>query len=132
MKPTTNLDAAERYRRGWVDGWQARVEMELDENEMKPANKVFRGLIRETKMPPMRAMVLMNVYEQFPDRFVPGNGGFFKPSIGKILANLPQSSEIAVHDLIGQLVDEGYLSKRKAKIGFEYRIEFGKLERFVK
>lgn len=90
---------------------------------------IIRGLLKEMK--PVQALIMVAIYQQFPERFLPNNDLYFKPSSAQITRSL-SLKEPVYYFLVSRLVDGGWLEKRKAKSGgLEYRIVFEKLHPFI-
>ncbi len=92
-----------------------------------PALVLRNGLLRE--MPPVQALVMMQLYQQFPKRWRKENGMFFLPDEAAIMRTMHLKPP-RLYELLGRLVDGGYLEKRLERQGMEYRIRFESLERF--
>lgn len=90
---------------------------------------IFKGLLQHMK--PIQALVFMQLYQQFPARFIPGNDFFFKPIQKAICAQMNLKDSV-YYLMVHKLVSEGWLEQRQAKSGgLEFRIVFEKLHRFV-
>lgn len=90
---------------------------------------IIRGLLKHMK--PIQALVMVALYQQFPQRFLPNNDFFFKPSEAQIQRALHLKPPV-IYLMLSRLVAAGYLEKRKAKSGgLEYRIVFAKLHPFI-
>lgn len=90
---------------------------------------IIRGLLKHMK--PIQALVMVALYQQFPQRFLPNNDFFFKPSEAQIQRALHLKPPV-IYLMFSRLVTTGYLEKRKAKSGgLEYRIVFAKLHPFI-
>ncbi len=94
-----------------------------------PQQLITRGLLKIMK--PVQALVMVAVYQQFPERFIPRNDYYFPISVIQIMRAL-KIKEAVCQLMVSQLVDTGFLERRKAKRGgMEYRIVFSKLHPFV-
>ena len=94
-----------------------------------PQQLIFKGLLKYMK--PVQALVFMAFYMQFPDRFIPANDFFFRPSWTAIKGQL-HVKEPVYHLMVTRLVDGGWLERRKARSGgMEYRIVFERLHDFI-
>ena len=111
---------------------------------MKPnvSERISKGILqeimakrKETKdkaFGPVMAKIMFMVYDQFPERFLPNNDGYFKPSMQLIIDEMKIADPV-YYFLMGKLVDTGWLERRKAKSGgLEYRIVFKKLDPFIR
>ncbi len=92
-----------------------------------PALVLRDGLLRE--MPPVQALVMMQLYRQFPKRWRRDHGMFFRPDEAAIMRAMHLRPPM-FYALLGRLIDGGYLEKRLERQGMEYRIRFERLERF--
>lgn len=110
---------------------------------MKPnvSERISKGILqailakrKETKdkaFGPVMAKIMFMVYNQFPERFIPNNDGYFKPSMVLITEELKIADPV-YYFLMGKLVDNGWLERRKARSGgLEYRIVFKMLDPFI-
>ncbi len=94
-----------------------------------PQQLIFKGLLKHMK--PVQAMVFMAFYQQFPERYLPGNDYYFRPSFLASKSQL-RIKEPVYHLIVTRLVDGGWLERRKARSGgMEYRIVFERLHDFI-
>lgn len=90
---------------------------------------VFRGLKRE--MPPVQAMIMMAIFNQFPYRFIPNNGFYFTPNVDEITQQMGLDL-MEFTKLANNLVVLGFLDKRNSNSGgMEYRIVFDRLRAYL-
>lgn len=96
-----------------------------------PQQLVFKGLLG-IGVKPVKALVFMAFYMQFPARFLPNNQFYFRPVVSAILKQL-RVKEPIYQALVSDLVRDGWLQRRKAKSGGqEFRIVFEKVRPFIK
>ena len=88
------------------------------------------GLLRE--MSPFQALVMMQLYYQLPQRWDRSgrHGMFFSPDEAGIMRMLKLKPP-RYYWFIGRLVRGGYLEKRRADSGMEYRICFEHLKHYL-
>jgi len=95
-----------------------------------PALRLRDGLLRE--MSPFQALVMMQLYNQFPQRWDKSgrHGMFFSPDEARIMREM-RLRPPRYYWFIGRLVAGGYLEKRRAEHGMEYRICFERMKHFL-
>lgn len=88
------------------------------------------GLLRE--MSPIQALVMMQLYYQLPKRWDRSgrHGMFFCPDEAGIMRAM-RLKPPRYYQLVGRLVKGGYLEKRRAEHGMEYRICFERMKHFL-
>ncbi|MDD5303529.1 MAG: hypothetical protein PHS14_10525 [Elusimicrobia bacterium] len=96
-----------------------------------PALALRNGLLSE--MPPVQALVMMQLYFQLPQRWDRSgkHGMFFFPDEAAIRRTMRLKAPV-YYAMVRRLVDGGYIERRHVPHrGMEYRICFARLERFL-
>ncbi len=100
-------------------------------DEQDKAYQIFRGLLRHYNMPPMQALVMIGLYNQFPLRYKMADGFYFRPDEPQLVKSMRIKLPVYYHLLRGLLRD-GFIERKKSKPwGYEYRIVFDKLAPLV-
>ena len=106
-------------------------ETRVEKPAAAPVNLIFEGLIKQEHMGPVKAMIFCHIFQQFPYRYIPNNQFYFKPTID-VITNAMHIKPVVYYYMVNQLVDEGYLVKRKAKSGGqELLIVFKAVDKFI-
>ena len=97
--------------------------------------KAIRQGLRDAGFKGFHIMVFMAIYEQFfkacaSPYVVVHADCFFRVDVGAIVKRL-KVSEPKVQERLRQVVEAGYLEKRKTKSGMQYRITWNKLAPFI-
>lgn len=95
-----------------------------------PQQLIIQGLLHRERMRPIQALVLMALYQQYPERYLPNNDFFFLPSEKQVTKALKLKAPV-YYLMLTRLVDGGWLDRRKGPFGMEYRIVFAKLHPFI-
>jgi len=77
----------------------------------------------------MQAIVFMSYFNQFPERFVKSNDNYFQPDARATIKQLGIKRR-AFWKMTRALVTLGLLQRRRKGLRREYRIVFGKLDKY--